>query len=387
MVVNTDICILGGGIMGLATAYSIAKASDSQVLLLDRYGVGNDYCSSNDVNKVFRYAYGNDESYTRMAVESLKLWRSLEKESGQELVLSTGLLMLHGEDQNANGFNEASYRTLSRLKLGAEQLEAEELEKRFPPFRAEKGFFDPHGGVLLASKALSVLGTLAKKHGINIRKGHARRLVFGNHPSVETADGGIVRFDKLVVTIGPWSNSLLNPRLTSMVPTRQQLVYFKPQKNLDLFRPRTCPVFFTDKHYGLPAAGIDCVKVSPKELNDPVDPEKANRSVDNDQIVVCREVCRRFVPDLADGEVISTKVCLYDMTENSDFVLDRDPDHPDVVYGYGFSGHGFKFAPLVGRLLSELALGRKPSLALERFSVDTSRRRAPAIGAHLGKGE
>jgi len=373
--------------MGLATAYSIAKASDSQVLLLDRYGVGNDHCSSNDASKVFRYSYGNDELYTRMAVESLKLWKSLEKESEQELLLPTGLLMLHGEDQNANGFNEASYRTLSRLKLGAEQLEEEELEKRFPQFRAERGFFDPHGGVLLASKVLSVFGSLTEKQGVKVLKGQARKLVFGDHSSVETAAGEIVRFHRLVMTIGPWSNNLLSPRLTSMVPTRQQLIYFKPQNGLDPFRPRTCPVFFTDKHYGLPAAGIDGVKVSPKELNDPVDPEKAKRSVDEEQIVVCREVCRRFVPSLADGEVIHTKVCLYDMTENSDFVLDKDPDRPHVVYGYGFSGHGFKFAPLIGRLLSELALDKAPSFGLERFSADSSRRRVPTIGAHLGKGE
>ena len=387
MVVNTDICVLGGGIMGLATAYSISKASDSKILLLDRYGIGNDYCSSNDVNRVFRYSYGNDDLYTGMAVESLKLWRNLEKESGQELLLPTGLLMLSGEDRDANGFNEASYRTLSRLKLGAEELEAEELEKRFPQFRAEKGFFDPHGGVLLASKALSVLSSLTEKQGIKVRKGQARRLVFGNHPAVETATGEIVRFRKLVVTIGPWSNSLLEPRLTSMVPTRQQLVYFKPQNSLDLFRPRNCPVFFTDKHYGLPAAGIDGVKVSPKDLNDPVDPEKTNRSVDNEQIVACRDVCRRFVPDLANGEVVHTKVCLYDMTENSDFVLDRDPDHPEVVYGYGFSGHGFKFAPLIGRLLSDLTLDKEPSFPIEKFSADPSRRRPPTSGAHLGKGK
>src|SRR3989442_6667838 len=198
--------------MGLSTAYSISRTGDSKILLLDRYGIGSEYCSSNDVNRVFRYSYGNDEHYTRMAVESLKLWKNLEGESGQRLLLPTGLFMLQGEDQDANGFNQASYRTLSRLKLGAEQLEAEELEDRFPQFRAEKGFFDPHGGVLLASKALSVLGTLAKKHGINIRKGHARRLAFGNHPSVETADGRSVRFHKLVLTIGPWSNTLLSPR-------------------------------------------------------------------------------------------------------------------------------------------------------------------------------
>jgi len=387
LVVNTDICILGGGIMGLATAYSITKASDSKVLILDRYGIGNDYCGSNDINRVFRYSYGNDELYTRMAVKSLNLWKSLEQESGQELLLPTGLLMLQGEDQNANGFNEASYRTLSRMKLGAEQFDAEELKKRFPQFRAENGFFDPHGGVLLASKALSVLGSLMEKRRVEIRKGQARRLVFGDDPSVETADGERVQFRKLVMTIGPWSNSLLNPKLTSMIPTRQQLIYFKPWRNLDLFSPKTCPVFFTDKHYGLPAAGVDGVKVSPKELNDPVDPEEANRSVDDEQIAACRDVCRRFVPDLADGGVVHTKVCLYDMTENSDFVLDRDPDQPDCVYGYGFSGHGFKFAPLIGRLLSELALDREPSFPIEKFSANPSRRRAPTTGAHLGKGK
>jgi monomeric sarcosine oxidase len=373
--------------MGLATAYSISKASDSRVLLLDRYGVANDYCSSNDVNRVFRYAYGNDEQYTRMAVESLKLWKNLEEESGQELLLPTGLLMLQGEDLNANGFNEASYRTLSRMKLGAEHLGAEDIKKRFPQFRADKGFFDPHGGVLLASKALTVLRSLAEKHGVKIRKGHALRIVLGDRPSVETADGETVRFHKLVVTIGPWSNSLLNSKLASMVPTRQQIIYFKPRTSLDQFRPGSCPVFFTDKHYGLPAAGIDGVKVSPKELNDPVDPESANRSVDTEQISACREVCRRFVPDLADGESVHTKVCLYDMTENSDFVLDKDPDHPEVVYGYGFSGHGFKFAPLIGALLAELALDVKPSFGLEKFSADPSRRRAPTIGGHLGQGE
>lgn len=373
--------------MGLATAYSITNTGDSKVLILDRYGIGSDYCSSNDVNRVFRYSYGNDELYTRMAVESRRLWKDLERESGQELLLPTGLLMLQGEDESANGFNEASYRTLSSIKLGAEQLEADELKKRFPQFRAEKGFFDPHGGVLLASKTLSVLSSLIEKHGVKILKGQARRLLFGDHPTVETADGQNVQFHKLVITIGPWSYSLLNPKLTSMIPTRQQLIYFRPRKSLDLFRPRTCPVFFTDKHYGLPAAGIDGVKVSPKELNDPVDPERANLSVDQEQISLCRDVCRRFVPDLADGEVIRSKVCLYDMTENSDFVLDRDPDHPDVVYGYGFSGHGFKFAPLIGTLLSQLALDARPSFALERFSANPSKRRAPNVGAHLGQGK
>src|SRR6266704_4419574 len=321
--------------MGLATAYTLSKTSNSQVLVLDRYGVGNEYGSSNDVNRVFRYSYGSDQLYTTMAVESLKLWKKIEKESGLELLLPTGLLLLQGTDENANRFNEASYRTLSEMKLGADRLDKDDLKKRFPQFKSEEAFFDPHGGVLLASKALLAFRSLAKAHGVKFQQRHAQEIVLEDHPYVKTENHEKIEFRKLVVTIGSWSNSLLRNRLTRIRPTRQQLIYFKPRNGLDHFRAESCPVFFTDRHYGLPAAGIDAVKVSPKELNDPVDPEKANRSVDNEQIATCRDVCRRFVPDLADGEVVHTKVCLYDMTENSDFVLDRDPDHPEVVYGYG----------------------------------------------------
>jgi len=385
--VKTDICVLGGGIMGLATAHSLSKTSNSQVLVLDRYGVRNDYCSSNDVNRVFRYSYGSEQLYTTMAFESLRLWRKIEKESGLQLLLPTGLLLLQGADENANRFNEASYRTLSQMKLGADRLEREDLKKRFPQFRSEEAFFDPHGGVLLASKALEAFQSLAKARGVRFQQGRAQEIVFEDHPHVKTETHERIEFRKLVVTIGPWSNSLLRNRLAAIRPTRQQLIYFKPRNGLDQFRPESCPVFFTDRHYGLPAAGIDAVKVSPKELSESVDPESAKRTVDEQQIVDCREACRRFVPDIADGEVVQTKVCIYDMTENSDFVIDKDPESTDVVYGYGFSGHGFKFAPLIGRLLAELIQEEKPDFNLERFSVLPAQRKTPTLGAHLGKGE
>jgi glycine/D-amino acid oxidase-like deaminating enzyme len=189
------------------------------------------------------------------------------------------------------------------------------------------------------------------------------------------------------VTIGPWANDLLHSGLPAMTPTRQQVLYLRPKHNPERFKPEACPVFFTDHHYGLPAAGIDGVKVSNKELNDPVNPEAAKRTVDPDQIEQCRAACRKFVPDLADGDLVQSKVCLYDMTENSDFVIDTDHDNHDIVYGYGFSGHGFKFAPLVGKLLAELVLDREPSFDLSRFSVRQSERRARLASGQLGKGE
>jgi monomeric sarcosine oxidase len=385
--VKTDICILGGGIMGLSTAYNIAKNSDSQVLVLDRYGMGNEYCSSNDVNRVFRYSYGNDELYTTMAVESLMLWKQLEEESGESLLLGTGLLLLQGEEENANRFNEASFRTLSRLGLGAQELSESELMKRFPQFRAEHAFFDPHGGVLLASRALLTLQSLAKARGVKFLRGRARRTVSENSLQVTSDDNRVIEFRKLVATVGPWTNSLLERGMVTMTPTRQQIIYFQPPGGLGRFRPGKCPVFFTDRHYGLPAAGIDAVKVSPKELAEPVDPETAKWTVDDEQVAACKEACRRFVPGIADGEVFRTKVCLYDMTENSDFVLDRDPAEPGTVYGYGFSGHGFKFAPLIGKVLAELVFDKIPSFNLDRFSAFSSKRREHTLGAHLGKGE
>ena len=373
--------------MGLATARAIRKNSNLDVLILDRYGIGSDYCSSNDVNRVFRYSYGNDELYTKMAVESLSLWRELEKDSRQKLLIQSGLLLLQGEDENSNGFNEASHTTLLRMKLGAQRLDKEELKRRFPQFRAEKAFFDPHGGVLLASSALQTLYSSTTAQGVTFREERARKIVTGDHPHVTTDSHREIEFRKLIVTVGTWTNSLRTDRVVPVNPTRQQLIYFYPGDRIEQFRPGTCPVFFTDNHYGLPAAGIDAVKVSPKELTETVNPEVANRSVDGKQISGCREACRKFVPGIADGEIARTKVCIYDMTENSDFVLDRDPESHDIVYGYGFSGHGFKFAPFIGQLLAELALDMRPSFDLERFSALPSRRRQSTLGAQLGKGK
>ncbi|OLD14569.1 MAG: hypothetical protein AUI97_01240 [Crenarchaeota archaeon 13_1_40CM_3_52_17] len=387
MHLETDVCIVGGGIMGAATAYTISRMTENRILLLDRYGVGNDYCSSNDINRVFRYAYGSDQYYTKMAIETLGLWTKLEKETNHELLIPTGLLMLEGDDDRANKFNESSFRTLTKLELGAHMYEGPELKEHFPQFQAENAFFDPHGGVLLASKSLKTFASEARNHGVKILKKKVTK--FRDKPSleIETAEGDRVQAKKMVVTVGPWTNAHLKNGLTGITPTRQQLVYLKPSRDPERFKPSSCPVFFTDHHYGLPAAGINGVKISNKELIDPVDPETARRSVDQEQIEQCRDACRRFVPSLAEGEVVQTKVCLYDMTENSDFVIDRDPDHHDIVYGYGFSGHGFKFAPLVGKLLAELVLDLDPSLDLSRFSVQKSERKRQITSGQLGKGE
>ena len=377
---ETDVCVVGAGVMGSAAAHWLSKTPGLKIVLMDRYGISNEFCSSNDANRVFRYAYGRDAFYTHMAVESLRLWKDLETETGEKLLVPSGLLLLHGEDQEASSFNEDSYKTLKQLGLGAEKIDGPDLKRRFPQFSAQDAYMDPHGGVLLASKILSALGHSARGQGVRIlEKCQATRLSFKNRPEIETSAGETISCRKVIVTIGAWSNSLRRKELPPITPTRQQTVYFRSLNCLERFRPPGFPCFFADQYYGIPAVGIEGVKVSHKNLWDPVDPDQANRSADSAAVEACRNLCARFIPDLARGEVVRTKVCFYDITRNSDFVLGQDPESPSIIYGYGFSGHGFKFAPLIGKLLAELALDMPASFNIERLSPSKTHE-APVFG-------
>ncbi len=368
---EADVCIIGAGVMGSAAAYWISKTSDLNVVLVEQYSIGNDYCSSHDANRVFRYSYGSDKLYTKMAMETLPLWKSLEQDSGDQLLIPSGLLLVDGNDEESNRFNRESCVTLREMGVHVEELDESDLKARFPQFTATHAYLDPHGAVLLASNILASLSGMARKRGVKVLENHKVTRLKGGGDQVEVeTPGGTIRAAKVIVTIGPWSNTLRSESLSHITPTRQQIFYFQPN-DLGPFRPNRFPVFFADQYYGIPAAGIDAVKVSHKGLADPVDPDSANRSVDLGMGATCREVCGRFIPSLADAPIHRSKVCLYDMAPNSDFIIAPDPERPSVIYGYGFSGHGFKFAPLIGKLLAELVLGLPPSFDLGRFTPKT----------------
>ncbi len=368
--VEADICVIGAGIMGSAAAYWLSKNHRLKTILVDQHTLANNYCSSNDANRVFRYAYGKNTFYTEMAVESRRLWLNLEKESGENLLVPTGLLMLMSEDEESNKFNKYSFQVLRERDLGAEWLEARDLKKRFPQFTATEAVLDPNGGALLASKALRLLSSQARQNGVQVLENTQATKIASGSPAVvvQTENQGDIQCRSVIVAAGPRSNLLRRENMVDITPTRQQVVYFNPGTSIDDYRPSKFPVFFADQHYGLPTAGIEGVKVSHKGVWAPVDPDKTDRTVDPATVEQCREVCQRFVPELADKPVLSSKVCLYDMTKDSDFVIGSDPENSSIVYGYGFSGHGFKFAILIGKLLAELATGKPTSFDIARFS-------------------
>lgn len=368
---ETDICILGAGIMGAATAYYLSKTTDKKIVLIDQYKVANDYCSSNDINRVFRYAYGKDEFYTRLAIQSHKLWQQLEQETKLQLLIPSDLLLIQGTNREWNMFNEESHRTLKKIGLRTEDLDRKQLEKRYPQFTAERAFTDPYAGILLASKALLTFARESKKRGVKILENvRATRIKSQDGlPTIQDSNGNRIVAKRLLVTAGPWSNTFLRKNLVEMTPTRQQLLYFDPP-DIGLYSPPHFPVFFADQFYGIPAAGTEAVKVSHMGRDTPTDPETAKRTVDSEEEYACRQLLRRFIPKLSSARLARSKVCLYDMTPDKDFVIGPDPDESSIFYGYGFSGHGFKFAPLVGKILSHLVLDKDPGIDFSRFSPE-----------------
>jgi sarcosine oxidase len=371
---ETDICIIGAGVMGSATAYYLSKTTRKQIVLVDQYTIANDYCSSNDINRVFRYAYGKDEFYTRLAIQSRKLWQQLEQEIKIQLLIPSDLLLVQGTDREWNVFNEESHKTLNGMGLETAELEKRELEKKYPQFNAERAFTDPYAGVLLANKALLTFVHEAKKRGVKIIENTkiARITSKDGRPTIEDSAGKRIVSEKLLVTAGPWSNNFLKKSLVEMTPTRQQLLYFEPLDK-KLYTPPRFPIFFADQFYGIPAAGTDSVKISHIGRDTPTHPETAKRTIDPEEVNACRQLLKRFIPRLFSARLTKSKVCLYDMTPDKDFVMGPDPEENSIVFGYGFSGHGFKFAPIIGKTLAQLMIGDDPGIDLTRFSPDRNR--------------
>lgn len=356
-----DIIIIGAGVMGTSSAYYLSKKG-KKVLLLDQYAVENDINSSQDYSRAFRYEYGDDEFYTNLAVESLKLWKQLEIESNKKLYFQCGSLLL-GETED--DYATRSFNTLKKLGHKVDRLSKEDLNNRYPQFSSKFAVFDYHGGILAASSAVKAFIGLAKKNGVEIREKTKVNAV--DDHAVILEDGIKLEGRKIVITSGVWVNKLLNISL-SIKAAKQQLVYFKP-KNLDRFRKEVFPMFaYLDQgFYGFPIHGIKAVKISNHTPGEIVEPLTVDRTVNETFIKECREFFSKFIPELADSEVIKTKVCLYDMSPNEDFLVDRLNE--DVVVATGFSGHGFKFAPLIGKMVGDLILNKEINQEYSRFKL------------------
>ncbi|HZT67742.1 MAG TPA: FAD-dependent oxidoreductase [Acidimicrobiales bacterium] len=346
-----DVVVVGAGAMGSATAWWLARAG-RQVVLLDRHPRGHTLGSSHGGSRIFRLAYPHP-AWVATAQEALGLWRQLEEEAGTELLLVRG-----GVDHGARPAVEAVASALAARGARHEMLSAAEAAQRWPGMRFRGPVcHQPDAGTVLADRAV---------HTLQERVADLGGLVRFSSPvtSVESDAGEIVvscadddfRAGAVVVTAGAWAPSLIpdlpgRPVVPPMTVTQEQTFHFAPAPS---GAPTRWPSFIHHRSpviYGLETPG-EGVKVAehmagrvlahPDDRFDGVDPAARPR---------VRTYVERWLPGLVPVPVTES-TCLYTTTPDESFVITR---RQRVVIGAGFSGHGFKFVPWVGRRLADLA--------------------------------
>ncbi|HVF91785.1 MAG TPA: N-methyl-L-tryptophan oxidase [Blastocatellia bacterium] len=386
-----DIAIIGGGIMGAATACEAAR-SGARVALIDQGSMPNPRAASTDHSKVFRFAYP-DPLYAGMALDALELWRQLQEETGALMMTRTGLLLL---GQTRPSIETRTHEVLRALGVEALLMGKDEVAERYPQFDPGSfsyAVFDPSGAILHAESCVRALVELARGRGVHIFEnkeaaGIEKKARAGGL-EITCLDGEPVACARLLVASGPWTRMLLPELSGVLATTRQETVYFEPPESAALLRSSTAegrearaqketdfdidrfPIFisFDTGFYGFPAHHEGAVKIANHNKGATSGPESLDEPVGEGAIRSCREFFSRHIPALARARVREARVCLYNNTPDDDFIIDWHPEMEGVLIATGFSGHGFKFGPVIGRTCAELLLSGRTPYELERFSL------------------
>lgn len=373
MVTRVDTIIVGGGAMGAATAWQLARRG-RDVALLERWEPGHRNGASHGASRNFNVAYA-DPTYVRMLVEALPLWRELEAEIGTALLDLVGVVN-HGR---RSGFDDV-HAALTAAGIPAEFLSVEEAGERWPGIRFDtRVLFNERAGQVNADATVRALHAAAAAAGADVRhRTRATRIDVVDDARVRVAsvdDAGaaeVFEARTAVVTLGAWTTKLIGGlRLPRLVVTQEQPAHFAvrdetiawPGFNHHPGAAGDGYDFWLSPVYGMLTPG-EGVKAGWHGVGPVVDPDARDFAAVPEQLAALQRYAREWLPGV-DAERATPISCTYTTTPDEHFVLDRIGP---VVIGAGFSGHGFKFTPVVGRILADLADGSGP--APELFAAD-----------------
>ena len=369
-----DAIVVGAGGMGSAAAYHLAKAG-AKTLALEQFSRGHTFGSSHGNTRIIRLVY-DKPFYTELMKSSYSCWRNLERESGKTLLYTTGSIVIApvGHEYALN-----TRASLDAAGVESEWLNQRELASRLPQFQIEPhtmiALWQKDGGFLHASECISTHLALAKEQGAEIRENSEVISVDWEASSpVVVCEDGRFRAKTVVLAAGAWTAQLLPGLNLPLMVTRQQVVYFKPKEkarfqaaHFPVFIDVTRPVSF----YGIADFEGKGVKVGLDGHGNEfaTSPDACNRTPDAAYVDFVREFVAERMPDAA-GEVSHAEVCLYTETPDRDFIIGLHPECPNLAIAGGFSGHGFKFCGLVGKITSELALNGETRYDISHFRLD-----------------
>ncbi|MDQ6683462.1 MAG: FAD-dependent oxidoreductase [Chloroflexota bacterium] len=362
------IVVIGAGVMGTWTAYWL-QARGHAVTLVDSYGAGNSLASSGDESRVTRSAHGADRHYPRWQRRALAHWRELEAAAGVQLFVPSGVLWFAHTD---DGFEAASIGPLRELEIPIERLSAEDVARRWPVISPDDlgwALHEPEAGALLARRGVALTAAAFGGNGGELRIGRvlvpdaadasAERL-----RGVRLADGSALEADAFVFACGPWLPGLFPQLLGGRISvTRQELVYVAPPPGDARFDAALLPTWvdYDRAFYGIGSIEGRGMKCAPDWPGPPVDPDRQERRVSDATVAAVRGLLRARFPSLAERPVAEGRVCQYESTADTNFIIDRHPVWANAWIVGGGSGHGFKHGPVIGELVAAGITGDEES--------------------------
>ena len=378
-----NIAVVGAGALGGWTALHLLERG-AHVTLLDAWGPGNSRASSGGETRIMRGTYGPDQPYSKLAARALKLWQKYERRWKSQFLHRTGVLWMVSSHEDA--YERGSIPMLREAKISFRELSTAEMRQRWPQINfinVHWGIFEPECGYLDARTSCQAVVKAFIAAGGDYRQVAVldEGLEESTFRSLRLSDGSRLKADRYVFACGPWMGRLFPETLGNWIkPTKQDIFFFGPPAGDSRFTDATLPVWGDHAgrfFYGIPGGDGRGFKVADDTRGGPFDPTEGERVVSPATLRRVRKYVAFRFPAMKDAPIIETRVCQYEQTPDSNFIVDRHPRIDNVWLLGGGSGHGFKHGPALGELMAELVLGDGDVNALWRLSRFSQRKSAP----------
>lgn len=368
------VVVVGAGINGVTAAIELKKRGH-EVMLVDPGPLPHALAASTDISKAVRAAYGADDDYTALSERSIELWRQWNQEFGTELYHEVSVMFVTRREMEPGDFEYESLKLLEKRRRKVVRVNTRELWKRFPAWNSElyrDGVFELEAGYAESGRAVEMLIARAKCAGVELRERvkFSQLTQLGNRVNgIVLDDGQRIAADFVVMAVGAWTPYLLPFTKNFFRATGQPVFHLQPLEP-ELFEPERFPVFGADitttGYYGFPINRDGVVKIANHGPGREMSPDASERVVTADEERKLREFLVSTFPSLAEAPIVYTRVCMYCDTHDGHFWIARDPEREGLVVAAGDSGHGFKFAPVLGEITADAVEGKANPL-LDKF--------------------
>ncbi len=373
-----DLAVVGAGTMGAWTAFWAGRKGLTTTLV-DAWGAGHPRATSGDETRIIRSSYGSDVLYSRWARQALDHWRRFGEEWGERLFEPVGTLWF---GHRLDGFEAASLAVLRAEGIPVEQLAVDEARRRWPQIDFEDDAFvvyEPEAGALMARRGTLAAARAFEGDGGRFELAAARPGRTSGRRMVDVILGDERRLaaGTFVFAAGPWLPRLFPELLGPLIRvTKQDVFFFGPTGGDGRYAGGPMPTWvdYDAAFYGVPGLDGRGPKLAPDRYGPVFDPSLGERIVDPDSTRLARDYAARRFPGLAGQPVVETRVCQYETTPDSHFIIDRHPDYDNVWIAGGGSGHAFKHGPRIGEYLADRIGGAPLGPDEARFSLTEPRR-------------